>query len=250
MLTALADGRLLAERIGATPPTVVALHGWQRSGGDFVGLLAGLDAVAPNLPGFGATQEPPASWGTEDYAELVAQAIAPFAPVVIVAHSFGGRVAVRLAAQHPELVRGLVLTGVPLLRLGSPGKPALSYRIVRALVKARLLPNSALEAQRRKRGSRDYLAATGTMREIMVRTVNEDYTADLAAISALSTRIPVRMVWGEFDTEAPTAAGEVASTKIAGATFRVVSGASHLLEGQLASAVREEVDHMLTEVAQ
>ena len=35
---------------------------------------------------------------------------------VLVGHSFGGRVAVRLAATNPELVRGLVLTGVPLLR--------------------------------------------------------------------------------------------------------------------------------------
>jgi pimeloyl-ACP methyl ester carboxylesterase len=244
MLTALADGRLLAERIGATPPAVVALHGWQRSGGDFVGLLAGLDAVAPNLPGFGATEEPPTVWGTEDYAELVAEAIAPFAPLVVVGHSFGGRVAVRLAARHPELVSGLVLTGVPLVRLGTPTKPRLSFRIVRSLTKAHLLPQSVLENQRRKHGSRDYNAASGIMRGIMVRAVNEDYSDDLSALD-----LPVRMVWGEFDTEAPTAAGEAASGMIRGATFRVVHGQAHLLEGSLATAVREELDTLLTEVS-
>jgi pimeloyl-ACP methyl ester carboxylesterase len=243
MLTALADGRLLAERIGATPPAVIALHGWQRSGADFVELLAGLDAVAPNLPGFGATEEPPIVWGTEDYAELVAEAIAPFAPLVVVGHSFGGRVAVRLAAKHPELVSALVLTGVPLVRLGSPRKPRLSFRIVRALTKAHILPASALEKQRRKHGSRDYNAASGIMRGVMVRAVNENYADDLAALD-----LPVRMVWGEFDTEAPTAAGEVAAGMIRGATFRVVAGQGHLLDGALAAAVREETDAVLTEV--
>jgi hypothetical protein len=59
----------------------------------------------------------------------------------------------------------------------------------------------------------------------------------------------VRMVWGEFDTEAPTAAGETASGMIRGATFRVVHGQAHLLEGSLATAVREEIDTLLTEVS-
>src|SRR4051794_12112754 len=123
MLTALADGRLLAEKTGADTPTVVALHGWQRTGADFAPIVAGLDAVAPNFPGASPAAEPPSeAWGSPEYAELVADAIRPFGPVVIVAHSFGGRVAVHLAAKHPELVRGLVLTGVPLLRLTAAPK--------------------------------------------------------------------------------------------------------------------------------
>lgn len=236
MLTSLADGRLLADKTGSTPPAVVALHGWGRSGADFSAIVSGLDAVAPHLPGFGGADEPPAVWGTGDYAELVAEAIRPFGPVVILGHSFGGRVAVRLAARHPELVRALVLTGVPLLRPVSTSRPKLEYRIVRALAKRGILPESALEKQRQKYGSRDYKAASGTMRGVMVRTVNEDYAADLALV-----RVPVRMVWGENDTEAPMALGRSASELIDGATFRVVEGGGHLLEGDVASAVREEL---------
>ena len=84
---ALADGRVLAERIGGFPPRVVALHGWARSGADFVSVLAGLDAAAIHLPGFGPTAAPNAVWGTTDYADLVAEAIEPFAPVVVVDRS-------------------------------------------------------------------------------------------------------------------------------------------------------------------
>lgn len=243
MLTALANGELLAEKTGATPPSVVALHGWMRSGADFSTIVSGLDAVSVHFPGFGITPEPPVAWGTEEYAEALATAIEPFGPVVLVGHSFGGRVAVRLAASRPELVRGLVLTGVPLLRLKAAPKPALGFRIVRSLARARIIPQSVLEKQRRKYGSADYLAARGVMRDILVRVVGEKYDDDLARVKA-----PVRMVWGELDPAAPADAGIAASKLIGGARFRQIAGAGHLLEGPLETAVREELLALLKEI--
>jgi pimeloyl-ACP methyl ester carboxylesterase len=243
VLTALADGRLLADKTGSTPPVVVALHGWARSGADFSRVVAGLDAVSPHFPGFGTTEPPSEAWGSEEYAALVGEAILPWAPVVLVGHSFGGRVAVRIAARHPELVSGLVLTGVPLLRLAPRRKPALGFRIVKALARLGIVSQKTLEAQRRKRGSADYNAATGVMRDVLVRVVNETYEEDLARIKA-----PVRMVWGANDTSAPADAAEVASTLIPQASLRVVPGAGHLLEGDLEGAVREELLALLAEV--
>ncbi|TBN56088.1 alpha/beta hydrolase [Glaciihabitans arcticus] len=242
MLTALADGALLAEKTGATPPTVVALHGWMRTGADFAAIVSGLDAVSIHLPGMGVTPEPPEAWGTERYAEAVADAIEGFGPVILVGHSFGGRVAVRLAASRPNLVRGVVLTGVPLVRLTAAKKPALGFRIVRSLAKAKLVPQSVLEKQRRKHGSADYLAARGVMRDILVRTVGENYDDDLRRLST-----PVRMVWGENDTAAPADAGRAAAAMVRGARFRVVPGAGHLLDGELRTAVREELTAMIEE---
>ena len=242
MITALADGALLAEKTGATPPTVVAMHGWMRTGADFDTIVSGLDAVAIHLPGMGVTPEPPEAWGTERYAEAVADAIEGFGPVILLGHSFGGRVAVRLAASRPNLVRGVVLTGVPLVRLTPAGKPALGFRIVRSLAKAKLVPQSLLEKQRRKHGSADYLAARGVMRDILVKTVGENYDDDLRRLST-----PVRMVWGENDTAAPADAGQAAAAMVRGSRFRVVPGAGHLLEGELRTAVREELTAMIEE---
>ena len=240
MLTSLAGGRLLADKHGATPPKVVALHGWGRTGADFAAIVHGLDAVAVHFPGFGTADPPPEAWGSPEYADLVAEAITPFAPVVIVGHSFGGRVAVRLAANYPNLVSALVLTGVPLLRLAPAAKPALSFRVVRWLSSRGILPSSVLEAQRRKRGSADYNAAQGVMREILVKVVNEDYREDLARVT-----VPVHMVWGENDTAAPMPAGDAASRLIPNATFRFVPGAGHLLEGELRDEVRAELLEVL-----
>jgi pimeloyl-ACP methyl ester carboxylesterase len=78
------------------------------------------------------------------------------------------------------------------------------------------------------------------MRDIMVKTVNENYDDDLAAINC-----PTWMVWGENDTSAPTAAGKVASERIRGVTWRLVSGEGHLLTPGLGAAIRTAVEEAL-----
>lgn len=242
MITTLAGGRVLAEKFGSTPPRVVALHGWGRDGTDFSTILSGLDAVSLHLPGFGPAPAPDEVWGTEEYAELVAEAVAAYAPVVLLGHSFGGRIAVRLAARRPELVRGLLLTGAPLVRLAPPSAPPLSFRLARWANRAGLLSDERMDALRNQRGSADYRAAQGVMRGIMVKTVGENYDDDLAALTC-----PVRMVWGERDTAAPTDAGRVAAERC-GASFRVVNDTEHLLTGDLELAVREELLTFLDEL--
>lgn len=239
-IQALADGRVLAERIGGSPARVVALHGWGRTGADFTEILAGLDALAIHLPGFGPTAAPDTVWGTEEYARVIADAIEPIGPVVLVGHSFGGRIAVRLAASRPELVSALVLTGAPLVRMKPPAKPSLSYRIVKALHRLGVVPDAVLESRRKKLGSADYNAAQGILRDILVKTVNENYDADLARIST-----PAWLVWGEHDTAAPTAAGKIASERIRGARWTVVPNESHLLTPTLGVAVRAAVEEAL-----
>ena len=107
-----------------------------------------------------------------------------------------------------------------------------------------MVPKSVLEKQRNKNGSADYRASSGVMREVFVRVVNEKYDDQLPRITA-----PVRMVWGENDTSAPADAGLAASKMIPNATFRVVPGAAHLMEGDLRTAVREELQQITAEVS-
>jgi pimeloyl-ACP methyl ester carboxylesterase len=238
VLTVLA-GDVLADRLGDGPPQIIALHGWARSGADFAPILAGTDSLALHLPGFGTTTPPPEVWGSREYAELVAAALPAGGPFVVVGHSFGGRVAVRLAAAHPELVRALVLTGVPLIRATPPPSPALSLRLAKRLHAAHLLPRSVLDWLRRRRGSADYRSADGVMRGVLVRVVNEDYRDDLSAIAA-----PVHLVWGEHDDAAPLAGARLAA-ELLGVEVETVLGAGHLLEGALADAVRGAVLHAI-----
>lgn len=241
VLTVLA-GDVLAERTGAGRPEVLALHGWGRTGADFSTVVSGRDALAVHLPGFGTTAEPPEPWGSAEYAEHLATALAGSGPFVVVGHSFGGRVAVRLAASHPELVSALVLTGVPLVRATAPPKAALGLRVAKRLRAARLLPESVVERVRRRSGSEDYRAASGVMRDVLVRVVREDYRETLRGLD-----LPVHLVWGADDDAAPLAGARLAAELIPGATLEVVPGAGHLLEPDLAAAVRARLLAVLEE---
>ena len=243
MLTTLLGGRAFAERFGQGPATVVALHGWGRSRQDWLATLDGYDALALDLPGFGATPPPGAGWSTAEYAAWVGEILADLDRPVLVGHSFGGRVAVHLAAASPELVRGLVLTGVPLLRPQTTGRPPLGFRVVRALHRAGLIGEQRMEAMRRKRGSDDYNAAHGVMREVLVKAVNEDYPDELDAIRV--HRVPVAMVWGEHDTAATVQMARHAQELLGDvAELVVVPGSAHLLDPSLVQEIRTAVDRL------
>lgn len=243
MLKAFAGGRLFGVAHGSGRPAVLALHGWGRSSADFDAVLAGLPAVALDLPGFGAAPPPPEAWGAAGYAAAVAPVLDEMAtPVVVLGHSFGGRVAVHLAASRPGLVAGLVLAGVPLV--GRPGasarRPAPAYRAARALHRRGLLADRRMEALRRRYGSADYRAATGVMRAVHVRAVNETYEAELAALSC-----PVELVWGDDDAEVPPAVAEAAGALVPGAALHLVPGVGHLTPLTAPAALRAAVERRL-----
>jgi pimeloyl-ACP methyl ester carboxylesterase len=236
LLESFCDGKLFAERTGIAPTEVVGLHGWARTREDLAGPLAGLNALAFDLPGFGASPEPPADWDTKDYAALVAGALATLGtPQVLLGHSFGGRVAVRLAASWPELVAGLVLTGVPLIRENPAGAtPARRFRIARWGRRHGLVSEARMEKLRRRYGSADYQRASGVMRPILVRIVNESYEQDLARIAC-----PVELVWGADDTVVPLAVARQACGLLPHARLEIIDGAGHMTPLSAPGALRE-----------
>jgi pimeloyl-ACP methyl ester carboxylesterase len=224
VLTTFAGGALFGSRSGSSPATVIALHGWRRSHVDFARFLEGLDGIAVDLPGFGATPPPTQAMGAAGYADAVEPLLAETAErVVLVGHSFGGRVAVHLAARRPDRVRGLVLTGVPLLRrAGATAGPPLGYRAVRWLHRHGVVSDARMEALREGRGSADYRAASGVMREVLVTVVNETYEEQLAAIST-----PVELVWARHDDAAPLEVAERAQALLAHAHLTVLDEPAH-----------------------
>ena len=243
MLQAFANGRLFGASFGSGRPAVLALHGWGRSSADFRATLDGLDAVALDLPGFGATPEPPEAWGAAEYAAAVAPVLDEMAtPAVVLGHSFGGRVAVHLAAEHPDRVGGLVLTGVPLVRRpGAPRRrPALAFRVGRALHGRGVLSDDRMEALRRRYGSADYRAAAGVMRSVHVRAVNETYDDVLGRVACA-----VELVWGEDDADVPVAVAEAASGLLRDATLHLVPGAGHHTPLTAPAALREALARRL-----
>jgi pimeloyl-ACP methyl ester carboxylesterase len=261
VLKSFADGRVFGGTWGAGPATVLALHGWRRTHDDFGAMFddvggddgghgedaarpgagVGPSVVAPDLFGFGATPPPPEAWGTAEYAQALRTLFEEpgllAERVVVVGHSFGGRVAVRLAALVPERIERLVLTGVPLLdRQGRASRPAAAYRLGRRLHRLGLLGDERLEAMKSKYGSPDYRAAEGVMRDVLVRILAERYEDELPAIGG-----PVDLVWGEHDTEAPLEAAERAEGLFPVARLLVLPGVGHLTPTEAPDQLRRVV---------
>ena len=225
-LRAYAGGRLFGQRHGSGSPDILALHGWGRSNADFDSVLAGMDAIALDLPGFGASPPPPAPMGAYGYADMIIDVLEEFdQPPVVVAHSFGGRVAIALEAEVPGSFAAMVLTGVPLLRRQGGGKPSLGYRFFRAAHRAGLISNERMEREKRKRGSADYRAATGVMRDVLVTVVNESYEHELTELD-----LPVALVWGANDADVPLWIPERALQVLGQrATLEVIDTAGHFV---------------------
>ena len=235
-----AGGTVFAELTGTDddPALVVALHGWGRDRRDLVGSVGDHRVVAVDLPGFGSSPTPPEPWGSASYAAAVARLLEErgLHPAAVVGHSFGGRVAVVLAAERPDLVSGLVVVGTPLLR-GSGQSVAWSHRLARYAHRLGLISDDAMEARRRRHGSADYRAATGVMRGVLVRVVNEDYGDQLARVTA-----PTAFCWGEDDTSAPVATARRAWPLIQHQIlFDVVAGSGHDVHRSRPERVRAAV---------
>jgi len=237
-LTSFAGGTLFGARHGHGRPSVLALHGWQRSHRDFDAVLDGFDAIALDLPGFGATPAPPAAWSTSEYAAAVEPVLEEMAEtVVVLGHSFGGRVSVHLAAAHPDRVRAQILTGVPLTRAPGPRRRApRTFRAGRVLHRAHLVSDGRMEALRMKYGSTDYRNAVGVLRPILVKAVNEDYLGPLSAFPNL-----VELVWGEVDDEVPPVVAEIAVESCTRGHLELVPGGGHLTPQTAAAALRSVI---------
>lgn len=241
-LSCFADGALFGSRLGAEPAALLGMHGWGRTHRDLLDCLAGIDAIALDLPGFGASPAPSTSGGAAAYADLVEPVLDECASrVVVLGHSFGGRVAVELAARRPDVVASLVLCGVPLLRTDRPAaRPALRFRLARRLHGRGLLSDGTMERMRQHYGSSDYRAARGIMRDVLVTVVNETYERQLSRIAQ-----PVELVWGEYDDQVPVSVAQRAAEMLDDARLTVLDGVGHDAPTESPSALAAAVGRRL-----
>lgn len=110
------DGNDIAyELAGSGDPALLFIHGWQADHSVWPPLIAAIGpsvrTIAVDLRGCGASRDAGGPYDLERYAADLRELIDALgaAPVVAVGHSMGATVALRLAVNAPQSVRGLVL---------------------------------------------------------------------------------------------------------------------------------------------
>jgi pimeloyl-ACP methyl ester carboxylesterase len=196
--------------------------------------MAGLEhafaLIAPDLPGFGQTPPPPVAWSVSDYTTWLVHVLDGLAiqRAHIVGHSFGGRIAIKLASACPERVEKLVLTdsaGIRPRRTLQYCFRVRTFKTIRWISHAAIAPGPVrtwAATRVATSGSSDYQQASGTVRASFVRIVNEDLQSHLPRIQA-----PTLLVWGEHDTDTPPADGKLMERLIPDAGLVIFEGAGH-----------------------
>ena len=237
-------------------PLLLLLHGWGSRASLFDGVIrfasSRYHCLAPDMPGFGDSDEPGASMDVDDYVDFVLRFLADVAPdereVILLGHSMGGRIIIKLCArlhsgQDGETqavtpadgreavffsVPKVILTdsaGVKPVQSKAQGARAARYRVYKAVLGytgiAKLFPGM-MEALRRHFGSEDYRNATPVMRQTLVRVVNEDLTPYMPLVTQ-----PALLIWGDLDTATPLSDAARMEELMPEAGIAVISGAGH-----------------------
>lgn len=203
--------------------TIIFLHGWGQN-------IAMMEVISKyykdyfnilvlDLPGFGNSAEPDYAWGVFDYATAINTLVKELkiAKVILVGHSFGGRVALAYASKYSVLK--MVCFASPYCR--EIEKLPLKSRIYKCLKKVKIF-NPLTKVLSNFIGSKDYREASQTMRGVLVKAINIDMVDDIKKIKS-----PTLFIWGDKDTAVPLKRAYELKELVADSAVIVYKNATH-----------------------
>ncbi|MGW8377987.1 alpha/beta hydrolase [Streptomyces sp. ODS28] len=231
------------ERAGTEGPLLLCLHGIGSSADAFAPQMAALSPYARVLawdaPGYARSADPVGPLDLDAYADTAAALIRAHGGTDGTAHvlgvSWGGVIALRLAARHPALVESLVVAD------SSPGSGVTEAKAAAMRERAGELRESGAEAFAARRAPR---LLSPDAPEALVRKVTDTmaasvrlpgyaYAAESMASADLrselpSLGVPVLVLCGEEDRVTGTEAGQAIAGAVHRSAYVIVHGAGHL----------------------
>ncbi|MBR7133444.1 MAG: alpha/beta hydrolase [Clostridia bacterium] len=213
---------------------VLLLHGWGSSFDVYKGVIAALSdrcrLVAVNFPGCGKTDTMKEPWRLEDYCDFVLKFISEIGlenPIMI-GHSHGGRVILKMAAErlvNPPKIVLLDSAGLIPKKSAKQKLRAKSFKAIKGVLSLPIIKNHSqglLDKARRHYGSADYNAAPEVLRKTLVSLVNTDLRDIIHNISC-----PTLLIWGDKDTATPLSDAKIIEGLIPDAGLCVLEGTGH-----------------------
>ena len=222
------DLNIYFEKYGEKGRDVLLLHGWGQNTEmmAFIGEFLKDHFVIYNLdfPGFGKSDEMKRSYSVDDYKEFLRKFILEnnINNPIIIAHSFGCRVAIIYAKEYD--VYKMVLTGAAGIRDKRTLKwyfKTYTYKLGKKILNIGPLKKYQ-ENLKNKVGSTDYQNASGIMRETLVKVVNDDIKDLLPYINAETL-----LVFGEKDEATPISKGKMMEKLMPNAALVIFENDDH-----------------------
>lgn len=206
------------------------LHGWgsskevwQITASKLVSQSANkpISMYAMDLPGFGksplsSVRQSEEGLSVADYAEVVKGFIEKLElkNVIIVGHSFGGRVGIKLSVLYPNYVKKLIL-------VDSAGFVDNTLRKKLFNFVAKIIPTILKNKFGKYFASKDYLNS-GNLKKTFIKVINEDLSEEMRKINT-----PTLLIWGADDTVTPVDFGYLMKSKIKNSKLKIIASAGH-----------------------
>ena len=211
---------------------VLLVHGWGGSMQSLQRLATHLrkaervQTILVDLPGFGASDAPPSTWGTPDYAQALLDVCKSLdhSSVIYFGHSFGGALGIYLAAQHKTHIQRLILCNSSFKRT-KPRSRMLALKHILSPA-ARILPQQLRQSIRlalyRLFFPHSDISRYPHLEQVFKTIVSYDLTPLVTSISA-----PTLIVWGEEDHITPLLWGQELHDTIDGSTLVIIAQERH-----------------------
>lgn len=213
---------------------VLLLHGWGSSFDVYKGIIASLKdrcrLVAVNFPGCGQSETMKEPWCLEDYCDFCLEFMEKLnlKDPILMGHSHGGRVVLKLTAEkmvNPPKIVLLDSAGLIPKKNFKQKCRAKSFKAIKRVLTLPVIKNYSeglLQKARNHYGSADYNAAPEVLRKTLVSLVNTDIRDILPNISC-----PSLLIWGDKDTATPLEDAKTIESLIPDAGLCVLEGTGH-----------------------
>jgi len=222
---------------------IVILHGWSKdmTGGRYKDVKEILEkkgflVFTPDLPGFGRNALNKEQLFFDDYVSFVHQFVQDILAkskekkIILIGHSFGGRIAIKFSSLYPELVSKLIVSGASGIQRPLPSvKKKIVFYTTKILKPIFLLPPFSYFYKFFRKliyyaiGEMDYYKA-GSLTQTFKNVYQFSIKNDLERIS-----IPTLLIWGENDSFIPLSDGIYMHNHIRNSQLVVVPEGTHKL---------------------
>lgn len=205
---------------------VVFLHGWGMNKKCFDKIIHNIandyQILSLDFFGFGKSGEPSKYFDTYEYAYHIFVLLKKLNldKIILVGHSFGGRIAILLSSIFDIKIEYLILTssaGIITFDLRRVLK-VLNYKFKKFLVKYRLLSCVYLQ----NCGSKDYNDCSANLKSVFVKVVNQDLQKHLSKITTKT-----ELVWDKKDKETPYKYCKILNKNIKNSNIRLLGIGGH-----------------------